>query len=150
MLTTTLPPAIRGLVIPFEPKEIEAFFVLRRQRAQSLEAKRRNMTRQFSEVLYRRAVQERVIRMVLDYYHDALALRLREVDELYRGVIVQKFSIRRNRKAGEGHYVIRLIYRVDSDSEAWLQVFSFVRTSTGVCGGLQATLTSAGRRFYAE
>jgi hypothetical protein len=88
--------------------------------------------------------------MVLDYYHDALALRLREVDELYRGVIVQKFSIRRNRKAGEGHYVIRLIYRVDSDSEAWLQVFSFVRTSTGVCGGLQATLTSAGRRFYAE
>lgn len=150
MLTVTRPPTIHGLVVPFDAQEIEAFFVLRKHRTQSLEARRRIMARQFSKVLYRRALQERVVRIVLDYYHDALALRLREVEALYRGVVVQKFSLRRNRKGGDGHYTIRLIYRVDRDSETWLQIFHFNRTNTSICGGLQGMLTSAGRRLYAE
>lgn len=150
MLTLTRPPTISGLVLPFDSKEIEAFFVLRKHRAQALGARRRIMARQFSRVLYRRALQERVVRIVLDYYHDALALRLREVEAVYRGVIVQKFSVRRNHKAGDGHYMIRLIYRLDRDSESWLQVFSFVRTDTGICGGLQGILSSTRRCLYAE
>jgi|GEM_PF-7070772 len=144
MSIETSPPGIVGVRIAFNAEEVESFFVARSPRSRATQVARIR-TRTFSEALYRRALRERIIRLLLDRYHGALALRLREVKALYQSVAIRGFSLRRKPGEERGTYTVLVIYQVAGESDVWVQTLLFERSDLTVTGGVQGTLTTTGR-----
>ncbi len=145
MLTATLPPTIVGVPIVFDAVQLESFFREERDLPRGAGRKRK-----FRFLQYRRALAERVVRVVLDYHHQALALKSREAEALYRRVEVRRFSLRREHRRYAGYYTIRLEYAISGQDGWWSQSFHFVRDDTSVLGGLAGKLYTSRRCFYAE
>jgi hypothetical protein len=145
MLTAAIPPTIVGVPIVFDVVQLESFF--REERSLPRGAGRK---RKFRFLQYRLALAERVVRVVLDYHHDALALKAREAEALYRRVEVRRFTVRREYHRYAGHFSVRLEYAIGGQDGWWSQSFHFVRDDTSFLGGLAGKLYSSRRRFYAE
>lgn len=145
MLTATIPPTIVGVPIIFDVAQLEGFFQEERGLPRNAGRKRK-----FRFLQYRRVLAERVVRVVLDYHHQALALRTREAEALYRRVEVRRFVLRRERHRYSGYFTIRLEYAISGQDGWWSQSFHFVRDDTSILGGLSGKLYSSRRRFYAE
>ncbi len=145
MLTATIPPTIVGVPIVFDVTQLESFFQEERRLPRGAGRKRK-----FRFLQYRRALAERVVRVVLDYHHDALALKARDAEALYRRVEVRRFVVRREYHRYAGHFSVRLEYAIGGQDGWWSQSFHFVRDDTSLLGGLAGKLYSSRRRFYAE
>lgn len=145
MLAVTLPPTIVGVPIIFDAAQLESFFQEQKRLPQGAGRKRK-----FRFLQYRRALAERVVRVVLDYHHHALALKAREAETLYRRVEIRRFVLRRERHRYAGYFNIRLEYAISGQDGWWSQSLHFVRDDTSVLGGLAGKLYSSRRRFYAE
>ncbi len=130
------PPVVAGIPIAFNTQEVEDFFVEVKRLPRGAGKKRK-----FSFLRLRKKLAEKVIRVILDRYHDG-------VDP--RGAELLDFSMPREDRRHSGDYELRIEYRISGSPARWRQTFHFVLDNTSLAGGLNGKLYSSSRRSYAK
>jgi len=130
------PPPVVGIPIAFNIQEVEDFFVEVKRLPRGAGKKRK-----FSFLKLRKKLAEKVVRVILDRYHEGLDSK---------GVEILDFSMPREDRRHLGDYELRIEYRISGSPARWRQTFHFVLDNTSLAGGLNGKLYSSSRRSYAK